>query len=380
MDAIETKGLIRCFSAPGRVEIGGNHTDHQHGRVLAAAVGLEIKATAKVNGTDIVNTSGKFPCSIDLRQGDLMPVLEETGTSAALIRGVAAWFTKNRYAVGGFDADISSIVPVGSGLSSSAAFEVLIGNIFKGLFGAEISRIELAQAGQFAENIYFGKPCGLMDQAASSFGGLNVIDFKNPNNTVVTPVVADIPGYSMCVVETGGSHADLTPDYAAIPNEMKAIAAFFDKEYLSEVPAEEFYPSINKLRHLGDRAVLRAIHFFNENERVLKQAAALESGDTGTFLDLVIESGRSSLAYLQNVFSPASQQEQGLTIALALSERILTGTGAWRVHGGGFAGTILAFVPDALKDEYNRQMCGVFGESCCHFLQIRKEGGTECLI
>ena len=304
---------------------------------------------------------------------------EEKGTSAALIRGVAAWFAEKGYPIGGFDAEISSTVPAGAGLSSSAAYEVLIGNIFKGLFGADISRIELALAGQFAENAYFGKPCGLMDQAASSFGGLNVIDFKNPNKATVTPIIAEIPGYSLCVVDTGGSHADLTPDYAAIPNEMKAIATYFGKEYLRELPTDEFYASIGKLRHLGDRAILRAIHYYGDHERVLKQAAALESGDLKAFFKLVIESGRSSLAYLQNVFSPSALQEQGVTLALALSEEILDGTGAWRVHGGGFAGTILSFVPDGQREKYNRQMTDIFGENCCHFLKIRKKGGGEVM-
>jgi len=401
MNASGTENMIRYFSAPGRVEIGGNHTDHQHGRVLAAAVGLEITAAVKKSGSDIVRFSNKgglfsgaggtgerFPFSataakksrppvaeIDLRVLDALP--GEKGTSAGLIRGVAAWFVKHGYAIGGFDAEISSTVPVGAGLSSSAAFEVLIGNIFKGLYGADISCIELAKAGQFSENVYFGKPCGLMDQAASSFGGLNIIDFEDPDNTVVTPVKAELPGYSLCVVDTGGSHADLTPDYAAIPGEMKAVAAYFNKEYLSELPADEFYASIKRLRHLGDRAIMRAIHFYGENERVLKQAAALERGDTEAFFDLVIESGRSSLAYLQNVFSTTAPQEQGVTLALALSEKILTGKGAWRVHGGGFAGTILAFLPDALKETYNNQMCKVFGKNCCHFLNIRRKGGSE---
>ena len=380
-----------CFSAPGRVEIGGNHTDHQHGRVLAAAVRLEI--TAEVKKPEGLETWGRFvhltpvrqmnrqitaqDIEVDLSTLEVRP--EETGTSAALVRGVAAWFTKNGYPIGGFEADISSTVPIGAGLSSSAAFEVLIGNVFKGLYGADISRIELAKAGQFAENVYFGKPCGLMDQAASSFGGLNVIDFGNPDNTVVTPVNARIDGYSLCIVDTGGSHEDLTADYAAIPNEMKAVALYFGKEYLSQVPPDEFYASIGRLRQLGDRAILRAIHFFDENERVNKQASALESGDIQTFFELVNESGLSSLAHLQNVFGSTSPREQGLTLALALSEKILAGKGAWRVHGGGFAGTILAFVPDAIKEEYGSRMRGLFGEDRCHFLNIRKEGGGAAL-
>ena len=414
MDNGGLSGGLRWFTAPGRVEIGGNHTDHQHGRVLAAAVDLVVTAAVVPNGSDIVrlffdgSVGGRAsfaakaveearvyaeaaeerchpePCEETLEEEERPPSPpvfvdmkslqvrdEESGTSAALVRGVAAWFAGHGYAIGGFDADISSTVPVGSGLSSSAAFEVLIGRIFKGLSGADVSRIQLAQAGQFAENVYFGKPCGLMDQTASSFGGLNVIDFMDPHAPVVTPVHADFAGYYMCVVDTGGSHADLTPDYAAAPDEMKSVAAFFGKEYLREISADELYSSIGSLRKLGDRAVLRAIHFFGENERVLKQAAALEHGSMREFLELVIESGRSSLAYLQNVFSPSFPQEQGLTIALALSENILAGKGAWRVHGGGFAGTILAFVPEELKDEYSSRMREVFGEGCCHFLKIR---------
>ena len=380
---------MRYFSAPGRVEIGGNHTDHQLGRVLAAAVGLEITAAVKENGSNTVRFTSDIenrptvppaPVSYEVDLSSLDIRDEEKGTSVGIIRGVAAWFAKHGYAIGGFDAEISSTVPVGAGLSSSAAFEVLIGNIFKNLFGADISSMELAIAGQFAENVYFGKPCGLMDQTASSYGGMNVIDFSDPANTIVTPVRAELPGYLLCVVDTGGSHADLTPDYAAIPGEMKAVAAYFDKKHLSEVPADEFYSSINNLRHLGDRAIMRAIHFYGDNERVLKQAAALERGDTETFFDLVTESGRSSLAYLQNVFSTSAPQEQGVTLALALSEKILKGSGAWRVHGGGFAGTTLAFVPEELKEKYDRQMSGVFGEGCCHFLNIRKEGGGEVIM
>jgi galactokinase len=304
---------------------------------------------------------------LDAREG-------EKGSSAALVRGVAAWFAGHGYAIGGFDAEVSSDLPVGEGLSSSAAFEVLIGRVFKGLFGAEVTKAGLALAGQFAENQYFGKPCGLMDQTASSFGGLNLIDFRDPQNPAVTPVRGALPGYNLCVVSTGGSHEDLTADYAAAAAEMQAVASCFGKEHLREVPEEEFYASIGSLRRLGDRPVLRAIHFFGEDARVAKQASALESGDTASFLELAAESGRSSLAYLQNVFSPSRPQQQGLTLALALSEKSLAGKGAWRVHGGGFAGTILAFVPDALKEEYTRRMSGVFGEGCCRFLRIREAG------
>ena len=363
--------MKKLFSAPGRIEIGGNHTDHQLGRVLAAAVDLVTKCTAEANGTDIVHiTDDRFSdAEVDLRSLEVNE--EEKGISKALIRGVAAWFQKHGYAIGGFDAHVSSDIPAGSGLSSSAAFEVMIGKVFKGLFDAEISPIEIAIAGQFAENVYFGKPSGMMDQVASSFGGLSMIDFQDPLLPVITPIHAGFSGYTICVVSTGGSHADLTQDYATVRNEMKTVAAYFDKEYLREVSPDQFYTEIGRLRPLGDRAVLRAFHFFEENKRVSKQADALEKGRISEFFDLVIESGRSSMDYLQNIYNLSHPQQQGLTLALALSEKLLSGQGAWRVHGGGFAGTILAFVPNSLREIYNKQMCEVFGEGCCLLLNIQ---------
>ena len=370
---------LRYFSAPGRVEVGGNHTDHQRGRVLASAINLEASAAVTPNGTNVVRMKNAVYGSDEIDLSDLKFKSEEIGTPASLVRGVAAWFVENGYAIGGFDAEISSNIPLGAGLSSSAAIEVLIGNIFKGLFGADISRIEIAQAGQYAENIYFGKPCGLMDQAASSFGGLNLIDFHDPDKPIVTSVLAEFPGYSLCVVNTGGSHADLTPDYAACTREMKLIAKHFGKEFLRDVSEDEFFSSLASMRRLGDRALLRAIHFFGDNKRVLLQVDALEKGDMDTFLELVIESGRSSFAYLQNSYSPNNPQEQGLTLALALSERILAGCGAWRLHGGGFAGTILAFVPHDKKDVYRDKLSAVFGDGCCHFLEVNKHGGGTVL-
>ena len=367
----------RYFSAPGRVEIGGNHTDHQLGRVLAAAIDLEARCSAVSNGTNIIGIENKQYGSISVDLSNLDVVPQEKNTSAALIRGVAAWFKEHGYKIGGFDAEITSNIPAGSGLSSSAAFEVLIGNVFKGLFSSDISPLEIAIAGKFAENVYFGKPSGLMDQAASSFGGLSMIDFFDPLCTVVTPIKADLSGYALCVVATGGDHTDLTPEYAAIPEEMKTVANHFGKEFLSEIDIDSFYREIAKMRHLSKRAILRALHFFEDNERVAKQAAALEQKDIHAFFELVNESGRSSLAYLQNVFSSSDPHNQELTLALALSEKILAGKGAWRVHGGGFAGTILAFVPDELKDTYNNQMSAVFGDGCCLFLNVRNEGGME---
>jgi len=370
----------RFFSAPGRVEIGGNHTDHQHGRVLAAAINLETTCKAIPNGTNIVNITNKQYGSISVDLSNLSIRDDEKETSASLVRGVAAWFAERGYKVGGFDAEISSTIPAGSGLSSSAAFEVLLGNVFKGLLDADVSPLDIAIAGQYAENKYFGKPSGLMDQAASSFGGLSMIDFKDPLNTVVRPIKADLSGYALCVVATGDDHADLTAEYATIPEEMKTVASHFGKEYLREVSPVNFYKEIGKMKNLSKRAILRAIHFFADHERVLEQADALEQGNVQRFLDLINESGRSSLAYLQNVFSTSNPHNQELTLALALSERILAGKGAWRVHGGGFAGTILAFVPNELKDEYNKQMSAVFGDNCCLFLNVRKEGGMEVQV
>ena len=367
----------RMFCAPGRAEIGGNHTDHQRGLVLAAAVDLETRCMASVNGTDVVHISsdGFGETVVDL--ADLTPQMNEKGTTAALIRGVAAWFSLNRYQIGGFDGRVTSGIPTGIGLSSSAAFEVMTGNIFKGLFNADVPNMDIALAGQFAENEYFGKPCGLMDQAASSFGGLSVIDFLDPQKPGLTPIDAALDGYTLCVVATGGSHADLTDDYAAIPAEMKAIAARFGKQDLRAVDADEFFSSIGSLRDISDRAVLRAIHFFNENERVLLQAAALRTGDISEFLRLVTESGRSSMAYLQNIYVATTPAKQGLTLALALCEQVLRNDGAYRVHGGGFAGTVLAFVPKELIERFSNRMQDVFGAGCCHFLAISQEGGRE---
>lgn len=366
----------KTFSAPGRIEICGNHTDHQRGMVMAAAINLEATCIAAPNGTGAIHISsdGFAPADIDLR--DLNARDDEKGAMEALVRGVAHWFKKRGYAIGGFDAEIKSDIPAGMGLSSSAAFEVLIGNVFKGLFGSDAPPLDIALAGQYAENVYFGKPCGLMDQVASSFGGLMTIDFFDPVIPVVTRVAAGFGHYAPCVVATGGSHADLTGDYAAIPAEMGAVAAHFGKTSLRDVHEEEFYSAIGGLRHLGDRAILRAMHFFKENERVKRQAAALMRGDLPEFMALVIESGRSSMELLQNIYSPNAPQQQGLTLGLALSESVLRGRGAWRVHGGGFAGTILAFVPEDLKNEYETRMDAVFGIGSCHFLSIRDTGGA----
>lgn len=365
------------FTAPGRIEIGGSHTDHQCGRVLAAAIDLDMTCNAAVNGTDTINiTSDGFgAAAVDLNDLDIRG--DEKGTMAALIRGEAAWFKKKKYAICGFDATVTSRLPVGAGLSSSAAFEVLIGNAFKGLFGLDVSPLDIAIAGRFAENIYFGKPCGLMDQVASSFGGLTMIDFADPLNPVITPVNANLKGYTICITNTGGSHTDMAGDYSAIPHEMKIIAGFFGKKYLREVSPADLSANMPKLRQFGDRATLRAFHFFKENERVEAQATLLSEGDITGFLNLVSESGRSSIAYLQNVFSASTPNRQELMLALMLSDALLEGKGAYRVHGGGFAGTILAFVPDGMKEEYRRSMAEVFGESACQFVNVRACGGGK---
>jgi galactokinase len=371
--------MKRHFSAPGRIEICGNHTDHQRGRVLAAAINLEATAVAEANSTNIIRMKNANIGNTEIDISTLEPRHEETGTTASLARGVASWFAKKGHQIGGFDAEITSNIPIGAGLSSSAAIEVLIGNILKGLYGAQITKMEIAQAGQYAENVYFGKPSGLMDQTASSYGGFNIIDFKNIENPTVTPVEADFNEYNICIVDTGGSHADLTPDYAACTQEMKLIAEHFGKKHLRNVNKDEFHSSIKNLRHLGDRAILRAIHFFNDHERVLKQADALRAGNMERFMQLVIESGNSSLAYLQNTHSPTNPQEQSLTLALALSEKILKNKGAWRVHGGGFAGTILAFVPNEKKDQYQKEISKTFGTKSCHYLKISQHGGREII-
>jgi len=367
----------REFSAPGRIEIGGNHTDHQHGRVLAAAVDLETRCAARANGTNVIRVSseGFSPAAIDI--GDLEARESEKGGMAALVRGVAAWFANSGYSIGGFDCAVTSSIPVGAGLSSSAAFEVLTGNVLKGLFNLDVSLLDIATAGQYAENFYFGKPCGLMDQAASSIGGLMLIDFLDPARPTVTKIKSDLDGYAVCVTDTGGSHANLTRDYAAITEEMKAIAGYFGKNFLREVDPAEFHANMAALRRFGDRAVLRAFHFFEENERAARQAEFLVKGDTEGFLKLVRESGRSSAGFLQNTYSLSAPLEQGIMLGLAVSERVLGGLGACRVHGGGFAGTVLAFIPDHLKEAYKREMTAVFGEGACHFLNFSYHGGIE---
>ena len=371
----------RYFSAPGRTEIGGNHTDHQRGRVLAAAVNLDTRAAVAVNEIGVIRIQSKgYPlCQVDLAQ--LTPVEAEINSTAALVRGVAARFAELGCPLKGFDAYCESTVLPGSGLSSSAAFEVLLGTIINGLFFEnKVSAPEIAMIGQYAENVFFGKPCGLMDQTASAVGNLVTIDFFEKDKPIIEAVDFDFAacGHALCIIDSGADHADLTDEYAAIPGEIKKIAAHFGKEVLSEIAEDDFFAAIPQLRKsCGDRAVMRAIHFYQENERVPKQVAALRSGDFDGFLKLVKESGYSSYMYLQNVIPAGYKEHQDMALALALCERYLKGQGAYRVHGGGFAGTVQAFVPFALLDDFKAGVDSVLGEGACHVLSIRPQGGLE---
>ncbi len=375
---------IAVFSAPGRTEIGGNHTDHQGGRVLAAGVDLDaIAVTARsANGKIRVKSHGFTEDA--LFSDDLQKKPEEEGKSISLLRGLCKGFSDRGYKIGGFDAYTTSDVLTGSGLSSSAAFEVLIGTALNSLFCRdELPPLAVAQLGQYAENEYFGKPSGLMDQASSAIGGFALIDFSDAEN----PRAEKIPfnfagcGYCLCMIDTKGNHSDLTPDYAAIPAEMKKAASCFGKKILSQVDEAEFYSRIPAVRTAaGDRAVLRAIHFFSENARVLEEAAALRANDFESFKQLVIASGRSSFEYLQNTYSSSHPQEQGVPLALALCEHYLAPHGgAWRVHGGGFAGTVQAYVPKDIFPEFASRMESVFGKGSCRPLSIRPVGGIRIL-
>lgn len=371
----------RFFSAPGRTEVGGNHTDHNHGRVLAAGVSLDVIAAVIPTDDGVIKVKSEgFPMdTVDI--SDLEVHKEEQNTSAALIRGVAAGFCQRGYKIGGFRAYTTSNVLKGSGLSSSAAFEVLIGAILNGLYNNhEISAVETAQISQYAENAFFGKPSGLMDQMASSVGGFITIDFNDPENPVIESIGFDFAksGHSLCIVDTKGNHADLTPEYAAVPAEMKQIANHFGKDYLREISKADIMDNIAVLREkYGDRALLRSLHFIDDNERVEKEASALKDGSFDKFLQLVKESGRSSFMYLQNVYASSAPHEQGLSTALYIAEQILDGEGAFRVHGGGFAGTIQAFVPSHKLEKFRGEMEKVFGEGSCYVLSIRPVGGTE---
>lgn len=374
---------VRIFSAPGRTEVGGNHTDHQHGRVVTGSINLDVIGVVAKTDDNIVKieSEGFKVDAVDIT--DLDANEAEFGKTSALIRGCCANFKKSGYSIGGFCGYTTSDVLGGSGLSSSAAYEVLICNILNGLFNnSVVDSIEIAKISQKAERDYFGKPCGLLDQMASSNGGFTAIDFADPTQPVVEQIDFDIEkqGYTLCVVDTHGDHSDLTRDYADITVECREISRYFGKDFLREVDTAEFYSSISHLREkFGDRAVLRAIHFFNENERAKEQKEALKQDNFSHFLDLVNESGDSSYKYLQNVYSISNIKNQGLCLALSLTEMFLNGDGACRVHGGGFAGTIQCYIPSDRIDEYSKMIEDAFGEGSCCVLSIRSKGGCEIL-
>ena len=374
---------VEIYSAPGRSEVGGNHTDHQHGEILAASINLD--AIGIVKKTDDMKVSilskGYTLTTISLENLDMQE--EEKETTIALIKGVVAGLANRGYKIGGFKAYITSDVLIGAGLSSSAAYETLIGNIVSGLYNnMSVSAEEIAIIGQFAENVYFGKPCGLMDQMACSVGNMVHVDFADINNPKVEKVTFDLNkyGYSLCITDTKGSHADLTVDYAAVPEEMKKVAAFFGKEVLLGLTVDDILENIVKVREqVGDRGVLRALHFIRENERVQKEVSYLSDEDIEGFLKTVAASGNSSYKYLQNVYSNADVQHQNVSLALAISEDFLGDNGVSRVHGGGFAGTIQAFVKNDIVIEYQKIMDMVFGQGACSVLKIRKYGGMKVL-
>ena len=379
--AFRGKRDIELFSAPGRTEVGGNHTDHNAGRVLAAAVDLDIVAAVARNDEDVIRVqSGEYPAAT-VRIDELAVVESEQFTPSALVRGVCARMKQLGYNIGSFDACTTSNVPEGSGLSSSAAFEVLVATILNYLYNDNsIDTVTVAQISQYAENEYFGKPCGLMDQTTCAVGGLVTIDFEDFENPVVKKVDLNFAasGFSVVIVNTGGSHADLHSDYIALEHEMKAVARALGGDVLRRFSRQKVLSNIPYLRtQVSDRAILRALHFYGDDQRVVDQVEALERNDFEGFLDLVVESGYSSWMLCQNCYSCSDVEEQGISVALAVSERILKGKGAWRVHGGGFAGTIQAFVPNDLLGQYVGQMRAIFGEDSCHELMIRPVGATR---
>ncbi|QJB55351.1 galactokinase family protein [Pseudodesulfovibrio sp. zrk46] len=376
--------LTLMVSAPGRTELGGNHTDHNKGVVLAAGVSFDCLAVAMPTGGNVVRVRSEgFPDVIEVDLTELEPREGEEGTPAALIRGVADGFVQAGYTIEGFDACISGEVPVGAGLSSSAAFEVCIGRIFNELFNdGTVSRVELARIGRRAENLHFGKPCGFMDQLACAVQGVLSIDFKDEQNPKVTEVDVDFEsfGYQLCVVDTGGDHADLTPEYAAIPEEMCSAARVLGQETARGLTMELVLEKAAEIRRLaGGRGLLRLIHFIEESERAQLQADVLRHGDIHKFLRLVNASGDSSWKLLQNCISLKHANEQPITVALTLTERFLEGRGAWRIQGGGFAGTIQAYVPSEMFESYTAYMETVFGSGSVVPLRIRKSGNEVIL-
>ncbi|MBQ3786922.1 MAG: galactokinase [Lachnospiraceae bacterium] len=375
---------ISIFSAPGRTEIGGNHTDHQNGKVLAAAItddAIAVVTPLSDSKNVRVLSQGFDMITIDIT--DIGKIQSEEGTTTALIKGVLYRLKRLGYAIGSFDAYITSDVLQGSGLSSSAAFENLIGTIISGLYNdMKITPQEIAATGQFSENKYFGKPCGLMDQMASSMGSMCFINFRDPDDVITKSIDCDLSkyGYSLCITDTKGSHADLTPDYAAVPAEMKAVAAVFDANLLCDVDEEVVMANIGKIRQkAGDRALLRALHYYEENKRVDQEVKALSEGDMEGFLSAFRQSAKSSFQYLQNVYTPKDPSHQNTSIALMISDMIIGDDGAARIHGGGFAGTIQAIIKSEKVDEYRKKMDEVFGDGSCKIYSIRKYGGIKVI-
>lgn len=374
---------VNIMSAPGRTEVCGNHTDHNNGKVLAASINLDAIAVVSKNDDNIIRVKSKGHKMNVVDLDDLIPNEANFGSSTTLVQGVAATIKNLGYTVAGFDACTTSDVMGGSGLSSSAAFEVLLGSILSYMFNdGKISPVEIAKVAQYSENVFFGKPCGLLDQMASSVGTFVTIDFKLTKDPVIKKIDFDFSksGHSLCIVDTHGNHSDLTDDYAAVRAEMESVAQALGKNVLREVSYEEFFAALPELTgRVNDRAILRAIHFFNENKRVEKAVECLENNDFEGFKQVIIDSGRSSFMLNQNVYTPKNPTEQKLSLALAISKELLDGKGAWRVHGGGFAGTIQAFVPNDMLDEYKKTIEGVFGEGSCHVLIIRPVGGTQVI-
>lgn len=372
---------VEIYSAPGRSEVGGNHTDHQRGQVLACGLNLDVIAIVTPTDDGIIKIVSDDYNIDEINVADLEKRDSEENTSESLIRGVAKRLQDEGYKIGGFKTFMTSDVLRGSGMSSSAAFEVAIGTILSGLYNdMKISPVFIAQASQYAENVYFGKPSGLMDQMASSVGSLVNIDFKDEKNPVINKVDVDFAkfGHSLCIVDTKGSHADLTPEYASVPVDMKKVAAYFGKEVLREVAEEDFYANVKDIRDkFGDRPIVRAIHFYFDHNNVTDEVNALKNGDFEEFKRLITASGNSSFKFLQNVYPASDVEHQGLSVGLGVSEKILGNKGAVRVHGGGFAGTIQAFVPDDMVAKYKEAMDGLFGEGSCHVLKVRKYGGMK---
>ena len=382
MDTFSPAENAALFSGPGRTEIGGNHTDHQHGRVLCGSVDMDMLACAAPNGKNIIRIQSEGYPALEIGLDDLSVREEEKNTSAALVRGVAARVRELGFTLAGFDACVTSTVLSGSGLSSSAAYETLVGNIFNHFCCEDkLDPVTIAKIGQYAENVYFGKPCGLMDQMGSSVGGAVFIDFNDPANPVVERVDYDFTrsGHALCIVDTASSHGDLTDDYADITKEMGAVAAHFVRTVLRDVPLEDFHAAVPALRQeCGDRAVLRAMHFYSDDRRAVQEAGALKKGNFEAFLNMVNASGLSSSLCLQNTWSIHDPKQQAIPLALTVGEHLLDGMGAIRVHGGGFAGTIQAWVPEEYLTVFKNGIEELFGPGKCHVLHIRPVGG--CVV